>query len=59
MAKRYEILFSNGIKTKAEFDDLDEALERFNKDKYRFVWDSYMKRWVNLNHVVHIKEGEA
>ncbi|XJS09866.1 hypothetical protein ACF3NG_06885 [Aerococcaceae bacterium WGS1372] len=58
MVKRYEILFSNGIKTKAEFDNLDEALERFNKDEYHFAWDKYMKRWINLDHVVHMREIE-
>ena len=56
MAKRHEVLFSNGIKTKVEIEDLDEALERFNKDEYHYVWDSYMRRWINLNHVVSMRE---
>lgn len=56
MAKRYEVLFSNGIKTKVEIDYLDEILSRFNKDEYHYVWDNYMRRWINLNHVVSMRE---
>lgn len=58
MAERYEVLFSNGIKTKVEIDCLDEILGGFNKDDYHYVWDNYMKRWINLNHVVSMREEQ-